>query len=387
MPHIIARLRGVRRDLKFLWAAVFCLMFGFGIYGATFFNFATEVLKVQPREIGVVEAIRETPGFLCVLVAALTMRVAEPVLGSISLVLMTIGLGAYAWVGGVHSLVVWSFVWSVGLHTWMPIQSSLVMHLSDDGAKGKRLGQTACIGSIGGVLGMAAVMIVGLRLPYPQWFLLGSASMGVAALAMLMVRRDIGSADKPRFVWKPRYSLYYALTFLEGCRKQVFFTFAVYALTKVYSTQLRTIALLMVVNHLVNIFGAPRVGRMIDRIGERKILITSYTALIAVFLGYAIVEHAHVLYVLYCLDNLFYLSTTCLTTYLQKIAAPEDLMPTLSLGVTLNHTAAVLVPLIGGFLWASFGYQVTFYGGAVVVAISLLLARRVGERKVVKTPQ
>ena len=82
------------------------------------------------------------------------------------------------------------------------------------------------------------------------------------------------------------------------------------------------------------------------------------------------------LYILYCLDNLFYLSTTCLTTYLHKIAEPEDVMPSLSLGVTLNHTAAVLVPLIGGFLWATYNYPITFRGGAVVVAISLALAAR-----------
>ena len=93
------------------------------------------------------------------------------------------------------------------------------------------------------------------------------------------------------------------------------------------------------------------------------------------------IRHAHVLYVMYCLDNLCYLSTTCLTTYLQKIAAPEDLMPTLSMGVTMNHIAAVLVPLIGGYLWASLGYPVTFKGGAIVVFISFLLASRVGRKR------
>jgi predicted MFS family arabinose efflux permease len=198
---------------------------------------------------------------------------------------------------------------------------------------------------------------------------------------MSRVRRDIGHVDKPRFVLKGKYRLYYALTFLEGCRKQVFFTFAVFALTKVYHTHLRVIALLMLVNGLVNMFGAPVVGRLIDRIGERKILLTSYAALIFVFLGYAEIRHAHVLYVMYCLDNLFYLSTTCLTTYLQKIAAPEDLMPTLSMGVTMNHIAAVLVPLIGGYLWASLGYPVTFKGGAIVVFVSFLLASRVGRKR------
>lgn len=381
------RLRANSRDLKLLWLAVFLMMIGFGIYSSTFFNFATEELRIGPKSMGWLEAIRETPGFLCVLAAALTMRIAEPLLGSITMLMTAVGLAAYAWVSGIHSLMVWSFVWSVGLHTWMPIQSSLALRLADEGSKGKRLGQTACAGSIGALIGMIAVRQVNYALSYQTWFLAGAAFIFAAAAVMLMLRRDTGHSEKPRFVWRRRYSLYYWLALLEGCRKQVFFTFAVYALTKVYHTRLQTIALLMIINTVVNMIGAPWIGRMIDRIGERRILLTSYFALIFVFIGYASIKHASILCVLYCLDNLFYLSTSCLTTYLQKIASPEDLMPSLSLGVTLNHTAAVMVPLIGGYLWASLGYPVTFSGGAVVVAISLMLAMRVPRHKVVKTAQ
>ncbi|MGC8862427.1 MAG: hypothetical protein ACP5R5_06580, partial [Armatimonadota bacterium] len=117
----LVRVRSIERDLKLVWFALLCLMYGFGIYSACFFNFATEVLKIKPHEIGIVESIRESPGFLCVLVAALSMRIAEPMVASFAFVLMVIGMGAYAWVGSVHSLMVWSFVWSVGLHTWMPL--------------------------------------------------------------------------------------------------------------------------------------------------------------------------------------------------------------------------------------------------------------------------
>jgi len=367
--------------LRLVWTAVFSLGIGFGIYGATFFNFITEFIKIQPQQLGWLEATRELPGFLCFIVAALTMRIAEPLLSAFAFVLMAVGLTSMSTVHTVPVLMLCSFVWSAGLHTWMPLQSSITMHLAEEHEKGKRLGQTAGWGSLGAVLGMATVLIVGLRLSYQGWFLMGGGFYAVAAYIMSRVRRDIGHADKPRLVWKSKYRLYYALTFLEGCRKQVFFTFAVYSLTKVYHTHLRIIALLMLINGIVNMFGAPVVGRLIDRIGERRILLTSYAALILVFLGYAQIHHAHVLYVLYCLDNLFYLSTICLTTYMQKIAAPEDLMPTLSMGVTMNHIAAVLVPLIGGYLWASLGYPVTFKGGAIVVFVSLLLATRVGLRK------
>lgn len=375
------RLAAPPRDLKLVWASVFVLGLGFGIYNATFYNFITEFIRIKPTQLGWLEATRELPGFLCFIVAALTMRVAEPLLGAISFFFMAIGLSCISTVHSVPVLLVWSFVWSMGMHTWMPLQSSITMHLAGAKEKGRRLGQTSGSWSLGQVIGMATVLILGHHVSYQMWFVAGGGFCLVASAIMSRVRRDIGHGDKPRLVWKRKYRLYYVLTFLEGCRKQVFFTFALFALTKVYHTHLRIIALLMLVNGLVSMFGAPIVGRLIDKIGERRILLTSYTALIFVFVGYAEIKHAHVLYVLYCLDNFFYLSTTCLTTFIQKIAEPEDLMPTLSMGVTMNHVAAVLVPLIGGYLWASLGYPVTFWGGAVVVTVSLALATRVGRRK------
>lgn len=365
------------REFRLLWAAVVCLMFGYGVYSAVYYNFATESLNIRPEQLGVVESFRELPGLLCVFVAAITMRIAEPTLGSISMILMAIGISASAAVHRVPTLIVWSFTWSMGLHMWMPLSSSITLNLADDKNKGKRLGQTLAAGSLGSVLGMVIVLAVGNHLLYSTWFLIGGATIIIASLILSKLRRDVGHTEKPALVYKRKYSLYYILTFLEGCRKQVFMTFAIYALTRVYSTPLRTVALLMVINSIVNFFGGPIVGRAIDKIGEKRILVTSYSCLILVFLGYATIKTVHWLYLLYCLDNFFYLSTNCLTTYLQKIASPEDLMPTLSMGVTFNHVAAVAVPLVGGLLWARFGYPVTFFGGMFVVAISLFMARKV----------
>lgn len=378
---MIDRYLKVPVDMRRLWIAVFFLYFGFGVYQACTTNFATNVIKVDPHEIGWIEAVRETPGFICVVLAALTMRVVEPVLGSIAVFLVAGGVGAFATINGVPGLLVWSLVWSLGLHVWMPLSSSLTMNLADAHNKGKRLGQTIAAGALGGLAGMSLVACVASRFSYPVWFTIAGAMIAVAGVLLLTLRRDIGHPDKPAMVWKSSYRLYYVLTFLEGCRKQVFFTFAIYTLTRAYNTPLKVVAILMVINQAVNMIGAPIVGRLIDRIGERRILMTSYAAVLLVFLGYASIKQAPVLYVLYCLDNLFYLSTVCLTTYIQKIAEPADLMPTLSMGVTCNHLAAVAVPLIGGYLWAAFSYPVMFYGGAVVVAISLSIAARMRIQK------
>ena len=381
MTDFHKRVRSLGRGILTVWTAIWFLCFGMGIYSACYFNFATEFIRINPVQLGQLEAVRELPGFLCAGVTAIAGRIAEPILGGGALLLMSAGLGAYALVRTVGSLMLSSFVWSVGLHSWFPLQSSLVLGLTRDGSEGRRLGQTASVGSIGMLSGMALVSLLGLAITYQVWFVIAAASVLVAGTCLFFVPRKLETHAKQRFVWKRRYGLYYALTLLEGCRKQVFMTFAIYALTREYHTTLRVVAALMLINNVVNMLGAPIVGKLIDRIGERRILMTSYSALILVFLGYASIRNAHVLYVLYCLDNLFFLSSPCLTTYIKKIAEPRDLLPTLSLGVTLNHTAAVLVPLIGGALWASLGYPVTFYGGAVIVAVSVYLASRVNTTK------
>lgn len=364
------------RDLRLLAFTIFCVSFGFGAYFSTFNNFAVQALHIRPEQLGVLEALRELPGFLMFLTAALTMRVAEPILASISLLLLALGIGAYYTVDDLTSLLMFSLVWSVGLHAWMPLSPSMVLNLSNESNRGRRLGQMGAVGAVGTICGMALVFLGGPLIGFKNIFLVAGGISAAGAVSVSMISRNIGHAEKPRFVLKRRYSLYYALVFLEGCRKQVFITFAIFALVRNYGTPLRVVAALMIINNVTNVLLAPRVGRLIDRIGERKVLAFCYAALIPVFIGYALVKHPPVLYALYCLDNLFFLGSIGLNTYLHRICLPEDLMPSLAMGISVNHAAAVAVPVIGGFLWAKLGYQTTFFGGAVVVAISVLTVLR-----------
>jgi predicted MFS family arabinose efflux permease len=191
-------------------------------------------------------------------------------------------------------------------------------------------------------------------------------------MAILAISKNIGQAEKPRMVFNPKYGLYYILTLLEGCRKQVFLTFAVFLLVRNYHTPLSVVAGLMIINNIINFATSEWIGKMVDKFGEKKVLIICYSAAIPVFIGYASIGIPLLLYTLYCLDNLFYIGSIGSTTYLHKIAKPQDLHPTLAMGVSFNHAAAVAVPLIGGLLWAKYGHAVAFYGGAAVVALSVM---------------
>jgi predicted MFS family arabinose efflux permease len=176
-------------------------------------------------------------------------------------------------------------------------------------------------------------------------------------------------------VFHPRYGTYYALNFLQGCRKQMFITFAIFALVKVHGMPVETTMVLVLINQSLITVTSPTVGRLVDRLGERTMLSASYIGLALVFTGYAVVEYRPALYVLYCIDNLIFFGGIALTTYIHKIADPEDLKPTLSMGVTMNHFAAVAAPLVGGIVWHFFGYKVIFFSGAALALISLVVSQ------------
>ena len=132
---------------------------------------------------------------------------------------------------------------------------------------------------------------------------------------------------------------------------------------------------LVLVNQTLITLTAPLMGRLVDRLGERAVLSWSYIGLVFVFFGYGAIQHRPTLYVLYCVDNLIFFGGIALTTFLHKIAPQEDLKPTLSMGVTMNHFAAVAAPLAGGLVWRYFGYQVIFFSGAILALISLLVSQ------------
>lgn len=365
------------RNLKLLAFTVFCVMFGFGSFTAAYTNFVVEILNIRPEQMGIVESIRELPGFLIIIVMALTMRISEPVLASAGLFLLAAGIGAIHFVNDITLLIILSFSWGLGMHTWLTVYPSMTLSLAKEGAQGRRMGQMASIGSLGMICGMLLVFVLGKTIGFRNVFSVSGITAAVAACSALMISRDVGHHEKPRFVWKRKYSLYYVLTLLEGCRRQIFTTFAVFALVRKFETTVSGIALLMVVNSLVNTGFAHYIGKVIDRIGEKRVLVICYSLIIPVFIGYALIKQVHVLYLLYILDNILFLGSMSLTTYLQKISEPRDLMPSLAMGVSMNHAAAITVPVIGGFLWASVGYPVTFIGGAAIAALSVLMSMRI----------
>jgi MFS family permease len=384
-----------RRGLLFVGLAVAALQFTLIIQVSTNSNFVGQPteMNLSGRQQGVLEAFRETCGITALGVLALLAGLAEPLVGAGMLVLVAVGMSAYTFVPSFYWLIAASLLWSQGFHVWVPLPQSMTIALAEPGRVGHRLGQIGSAGAIGAALGLgvaygltclltkqaetATVAAEGvwkyLRDPIRPLFLVGGFAAVLGAVACLGIPRRIKTPG-PRFVLRRKYGLYYLLCFLDGWRKQIFIAFAGFLLVTKYETPLTTMLLLSVAIQVIMYVGNPWVGRLIDRIGERVVLVFYFASLVGVFIAYAQVKQPHLLYILYVLDSVFFMFNMALPTYVGRIAPASDRTPTLSMGVAFNHIAAVAMPLVGGMLWVTFGYQWVFYLGAAVAAASILAA-------------
>jgi predicted MFS family arabinose efflux permease len=324
--------------------------------------------------------MREVPGFLTAFVAGALVAVAEPRLASLALLFGGVGIAATGQARTYGALVACSVFWSVGLHLWLALSPVLVLRLSREGGEGRGLGLMARVGSLAMLTALALVSLLAGRVPYPVFFLLAGLVMAVGGAFAWGVWEGHGGGARQKWVFRKRYSLYYALTLLEGARRQLFQTFAVFALVREFHTPAQVIARLMLLNTLLTVFAAPRVGALMDRVGERRMLTLYYLGLAAVCIGYATARHPWMLYAFFVADSLLITFSVGLTTYLRRICPPEELTASLAMGVTVNHVAAVLVPVSGGMIWQTWGYQRTFWSGVLVALLAVALARRVPDR-------
>ena len=363
------------RNFRLLAVAVFGVGVFFGVLMTLFNNYIVDRFDIEPHHLGYLEALRDVPGLLSVIMVALILRRSLPIVAGIAVVLMGLGIMAFPLATSVMALTLFSLVWSIGFHLWIPLEQAMALHFSPPGYKGRWLGRLRSIHSAAWLVAIGSCILMMRFIGYPGLFIGAGIVTAIGGLVLMLASNESIRETEKRLVFKRRYWLYYALNFLQGCRRQMFTTFAIFALVKVHEMPVETTMILILINQVLVTLTGPLMGRLVDRCGERAMLSASYLGLVFVFLGYAIVEHRPTLYGLYCIDNLIFFGGIALTTYLHRIAPEADLKPTLSMGVTMNHVAAVVAPLIGGLAWYYFDYKVIFFSGSLLAFVSLIVSQ------------
>ena len=356
----------------------FLLYFGFQVWQTLFNNFAVESVKIGPAQVGLVQAVREVPGLMGFLVGFIAIYLSEVRIMALSIILMGFGI---AWTGQSTTfsiLLVSTFVMSFGFHFFSPGSNAIVLMLAKLSEAPKALGKLGSLGAAAAVVATITVYLLIAPWGYKTLFAVTGVLVMIGGVVLLLVggSGNNGLPPKRRVVLRKRYWLFYALSFLLGSRRHIFTTFAIYLLVREYGISIQTTAVLFFVNSLINIVSLRWVGQMVSRYGERLMLSIAFAALTLVFIGYAYITVLPVLYALFILDNIFIGFNLGLTTYFQKISvSPEEITSNLSVELTINHIAAIIIPVVGGVVWVTFGSQAPFLFGAFIVLVALGLTQ------------
>ncbi|MHB1134513.1 MAG: MFS transporter [Chloroflexota bacterium] len=361
----------LNRAFVLIAIAFFAFYFNMGINGSVSINFFKEELHLGGMEMGYYTASRELAGFLLVIFAAATARFPATRMAAFALFVAGLGYGAYAITDSFAMLLPVAVIGSIGFHSFTQLYYLLALGLAEPGFEGRVLGRLQTAGALGTFVAMILAFLVVASLGYRNIFLISGAALFVGAIALLFVPANPRMVRQQGFVFKRRYWLYYVLNFLDGCRFEIFATFGVFALVDVYGVNVQTIALLMLVTAALTWVVGPLIGAWIDRLGERVVLGWTYVGHVLVFAGFALVPNVYFLFAMYLGYRLLDVARMGLNTYAKKISQPQDLSPNLAMGVTMSHAAAIIVPITGGILWQTLGYQVSFLFGAVFVAFSV----------------
>lgn len=368
----------VRSKKTFLYVLAAGSSIAFPTWAALLNNFVVEVANFTGREIGILQSLREIPGFLAFTVVFLLVYFRQQSFSALSLILLGTGTAITGFFPSFLGLYITTVLMSIGFHYLETMQTSLSLQWLTKEEAPRELGKIISIRAAS-TLGVLAIIYSVLML-FQTSYVWIYASAGFSAVIIGIFCRfsfPIFSEkveQRKEIILRKRYWLYYSLTFLAGARRQIFMVFAGFLLVQKFGFPLDKMVLLILINSAITIWAAPKLGILIGKIGERRALTYEYLGLIVIFFSYAVVDSLYVALVLYILDNILFSMSLAIKTYFQKIADPADIASTAGVSFTINHIASVLLPAALGLIWIQ-NQSTVFVIGAFIAGISLILSR------------
>ncbi len=352
----------------------------FATWMALLNNFAVERAAFTGAEMGILQSLREVPGFLAFTAVFVLLLLREQPFALLSLALLGLGTALTGFFPSVVGLYCTTIIMSIGFHYNETLQQSLALQWVGKDRAPIVLGRVIAAASLAS-LGAYALIWAAFELAGTDYLVVylvgGGLTVAAALFAWLAYPQFPAKVEQHKtLILRPRYWLYYALVFFSGARRQIFIVFAGFMMVEKFGYTVGNITLLFLINYAANVWLAPAIGHLIKRWGERKALTVEYIGLIVVFTSYAFVESAMLAAALYVIDHLFFAMAIAIKTYFQKIADPRDIAPTAAVSFTINHIAAVVLPVLLGFLWLVSPAAV-FLTGSALALCSLILSQMI----------
>ncbi|GAC25407.1 major facilitator transporter [Paraglaciecola mesophila KMM 241] len=364
----------------FLLTMAFVMPLVFSVWNALLNNFVVEKASFDGAQIGMLQSLREVPGFLAFTAVFVLLVLKEQTFALVSLAVMCVGVALTGWLPFELGLYCTTVLMSIGFHYFETINQSLTLQWLDKDKSAHFMGQQLAVKSFASLLAYGAIWLLmeWLGISYVTMYTLAG---GVGLLIVIWVwfafdKFNQASVQHKHMFLRRRYWLYYGLVFFSGARRQIFMVFASFMMVEKFGYSVGDISLLYMLNYVFNLFFAPKIGRWIHKIGEQRALCIEYLGLLCVFVGYALVENSQLAAGLYVIDHLFFAMAIAVKTYFQKIADHKDIASTAGVSFTINHIAAVVIPALLGIVWLTSPSSV-FYIGAGFAICSLILASNI----------
>jgi hypothetical protein len=363
----------VKKDPMYRYLIVFtiCSTMGLQTWLTLFNNFAVEVARLDGSHIGVIQSVREIPGFLALLAVFVIMFIKEHRLSALSILILGLGLAFTGWFPSYAGLLTTTLVMSFGFHYFETTNMSLTLQYFDKGTSPWVFGKQRSFAAASNIAVGILIYFLAFLLNFARIYLIIGALIifaGVWGLLQDPSEKTLAPQHK-KMILRKKYWLFYFLSFMAGARRQIFMAFAVLLMVQKFNYSVQEITILFVVNNIINYYLSPLIGKNIIRFGERKILSLEYFSLILIFLAYATATSKLLVAALYILDHIFFNFAIAIRTYFQKVGDHRDIAPSMAVGFTINHIAAVFLPALGGVLWM-IDYRIPFIGGAMMALVS-----------------
>ncbi|MDR1173968.1 MAG: MFS transporter [Treponema sp.] len=366
----------------------------YGFYRGVQDNYLAQVVGITNFERGIVEFFREIPGLLVVLILAWMYKFTATRILKISIAVAAAGTAGLL-LSGTGKLIVVAFMvlFSFGEHIIMPVRTTLSLSMAKPEKAGASLGIISMIGNMGNIAGFLAVtglFILFGRLgfsridliPFKIIFAVSTALMVLAFFISLAMKETNAQINRRRFYFHKKFFKYYMLEVFYGARKQIFITFAPYVLILHYGADTSIISLLLAICAAFGILFSPLMGKLIDHLGYKFVMVTDTLLLIAVCFFYGFAHRIFprdiafiVVCINYVLDSIISLASMASNVYVQDIADNgEEITATLSTGISVNHVISILIALLGGWLWKMAGIEVLFSLSAFLGLLNTIYA-------------
>ena len=362
-------------------------------------NYFKEAYEVTAQQRGLIEIPREVPGILSLFVIAafsFLRDIRTAIIAQVFGVIGMVALGLFH--PGFGVMLIFLCIFSLGQHMSMPLGDSIGLSLTTRETMGRILGRFKSVNMAFGMIA-GLVCFFGFRSGFFHFntpvtiFLICGACFFACVVLLEIMHKQFGAESERRtetskMVFRKEYIRYYVISAIYGSRRQIMYAFSPWVLIELLGFKADVMSMLGVVGAFIGIFFIPFVGKLIDRMGSRKVMLIEAMGFVVIYIVYGLLSKwvnenvvvitgigLFLIYLLNILDRMTSQFYIVRSIYMKSIAiTEEDVTPSLSTGMALDHVLSIIFAVICGGVWDKWGPEYVFVIAAILSIANFIAA-------------